>query len=239
MVETNHGLLLVDTGFGTLDYTSPSRRVRLFMPFVGSPRDQEETAVHQIEQLGFAREDVRHIVLTHLHFDHAGGLRDFPAADVHVYRLEFEAANKPRKLMDAGYDKSQWSHGPRWQFHAVQTESWFDFDAIPILPGLEPRVLLLPLPGHTRGHCGVVIQTENGWLLHCGDAASAYHRAADPHQHDASDQWLNFLPDGFVRYVCGGHFPRLRQLILDHGSEIDLVSAHDVYAFKRHAARSG
>jgi glyoxylase-like metal-dependent hydrolase (beta-lactamase superfamily II) len=238
VVETDDGVMLVDTGFGTFDYKSPSLRMRLFLPLVGSPRDLEETAVHQIVRLGFAREDIRHIVLTHLHLDHAGGLRDFPDANVHVHRRELEAANNPKKPMDAGYDKVQWSHGPRWQLHEAATESWFGFDAIPILPGLEPNVMLLPLPGHTRGHCGVAIGNESGWLLHCGDAVSAYHRDADPHQDDASEQWMNFLPEGYIRYVSGEHFPRLRQLVLEHGSEIDLVSAHDIYAFKRHTGGS-
>jgi glyoxylase-like metal-dependent hydrolase (beta-lactamase superfamily II) len=234
LVETDDGLLLVDTGIGTFDYTSPSLRMRLFLSLVGSPRDLEETAAHQIVRLGFAREDIRHIVLTHLHLDHAGGLRDFPDADVHVYRRELEAANNPKKPMDAGYDNAQWAHGPRWQLHDEPTDSWFGFDAIPILPGIEPKVLLLPLPGHTRGHCGVAIESESGWLLHCGDAASPYHRAADPHQHDPSDQWMNFLPDRIVPSVIGGHFTCLRQLLQEHGDEIELISAHDVYAFNRH-----
>ncbi len=29
---------------------------------------------------------------------------------------------------------------------------------------------MVPLPGHTRGHCGVAVETSDGWLLHCGDA---------------------------------------------------------------------
>ncbi len=238
LVETDDGLLLVDTGFGTLNYTSPSWRMKLFLPLVGSPRDLDETAAHQIERLGFAREDVRHIVLTHLHLDHAGGLRDFPEANVHVHWPELESANNPKQLMDAGYDKAQWSHGPRWQLYDYPAESWFGFDAIPVQPGLDPKIFLIPLPGHTRGHCGIAIKTGSGWLLHCGDAASAYHRAADPHQHDPSDQWMNFLPDRVIPAVIGGHFKRLRRLVQEHGDEIELISAHDVYAFNRHTGKT-
>jgi glyoxylase-like metal-dependent hydrolase (beta-lactamase superfamily II) len=238
LVETNEGLLLVDTGFGELDFRSPSLRLKLFLPLMGLPRDREETAVRHVVRLGFAREDVRHIVLTHLHFDHAGGLRDFPDATVHVHRLELEAANKPRTMMEIAYVNAQWSHGPHWHLHENPTELWFGLDAIPILPRLKPRVLLLPLPGHTRGHCGVAIETDHRWLLHCGDAASPYHRAADPHQHDASRQRLNFLPEWFVRKVIGTQIPRLRQLVLEHADEIELISAHDIYAFNRHAGKS-
>jgi glyoxylase-like metal-dependent hydrolase (beta-lactamase superfamily II) len=238
LVETDDGLLLGDTGFGTLDYTSPSRKLRFFLPLLGSPRNREETAAHQVVQHGFDVGDVHHIVLTHLHFDHAGGLRDFPAAKVHVHRLELEAANNPRAPMDVGYDKTHWSHDPSWQLYDDPAHSWFGFDAIPVQPGLDPEIFLIPLPGHTRGHCGVAIETGSGWLLHCGDAASAYHRAADPHHHDPSDQWMNFLPDRIVPSVIGGHFKRLRQLVQEHGDQVELISAHDVYAFNRHSGRT-
>jgi glyoxylase-like metal-dependent hydrolase (beta-lactamase superfamily II) len=234
LAETNKGLLLVDTGFGTLDYVAPSRRTRLFLPFMGVPRDPEETAVHQVARMGFNTRDVRHIVLTHLHFDHAGGLRDFPNTEVHVYRSELEAAMNPKYLIEVGYDSAHWSHGPKWVLHDQTVDKWFGFDCIPIVEGLEPRVLLIPLPGHTRGHCGVAIETEKGWLLHCGDAASPFHRAADPHDLEASLQRLNFLPDRFARRVAGDHLPRLRKLVLDHGDEVELVSAHDIYSFERH-----
>ncbi|WP_197673995.1 MBL fold metallo-hydrolase [Micromonospora narathiwatensis] len=48
--------------------------------------DPHETAVRQIERLGHSPADVRHIVVTHLHRDHTGGLADFPAARVHPAR---------------------------------------------------------------------------------------------------------------------------------------------------------
>ena len=234
LVETNRGILLVDTGFGTLDYAAPSWKMRFFMPLMGLPRDPEETAAHQVVKLGFSTRDVRHIVQTHLHFDHAGGLRDFPDADVHVYRPELEAALKPRAPLDFAYDPTQWSHGPRWILHEHPADEWFGFDCMPVVEDLDPRVLLLPLPGHTRGHCGVAIETAKGWLLQCGDAASPFHREADLHGLDASLQQLNFLPDRFARYVMGSHVPRLRQLASEHGDEVEMISAHDIYAFARH-----
>jgi glyoxylase-like metal-dependent hydrolase (beta-lactamase superfamily II) len=50
----------------------------------GHPRDPEETAVKRVERLGYAAEDVKHVALTRLHFDHAGGLPDSPQAKVHT-----------------------------------------------------------------------------------------------------------------------------------------------------------
>jgi glyoxylase-like metal-dependent hydrolase (beta-lactamase superfamily II) len=45
---------------------------------------EEDTTVRQVEKLGFRTKDVTHVVLTHCDPDHAGGLADFPHADVHV-----------------------------------------------------------------------------------------------------------------------------------------------------------
>ena len=171
LVETSDGLLLVDTGYGVEDYKQPTMFTRVFIMSLGMPRSLEETAIHQVNQLGYTRDDVQHIVMTHLHSDHAGGLRDFPNAKVHVHGLEYEAIQSPRGIKERFYDAAQWSHSPQWVVHEdEEKEDWFGFRSIQVQEGLFPDVRLIPLPGHTRGHCGVAIQTPKGWLLHCGDA---------------------------------------------------------------------
>ncbi|HEY8360392.1 MAG TPA: MBL fold metallo-hydrolase, partial [Ramlibacter sp.] len=73
-IETSEGLVLVDTGFGLRDVRDPRSRLSGFFLALLSPDFREEmTALRQIERLGFTAADVRHIVLTHLDFDHAGG----------------------------------------------------------------------------------------------------------------------------------------------------------------------
>lgn len=84
LVETDDGLVLVEAGYGIADRTRPARLERVLMALSGSSRDLTETAARQVVGLGYAIEDVRRVVLTHLHLDHAGGLPDFPQA--HVYR---------------------------------------------------------------------------------------------------------------------------------------------------------
>lgn len=76
LVETAGGLVLVDTGFGTADVAG-SRQV--FSPILRSiarpALDPCETAIERVRALGYRAEDVRHIVVTHLDVDHAGGSR--------------------------------------------------------------------------------------------------------------------------------------------------------------------
>ena len=44
------------------------------------------------------------------------------------------------------------------------------FEAVRAIPGLDPEILIVPLPGHSRGHSAVAVRDGDGWLLHCGDA---------------------------------------------------------------------
>lgn len=234
LVETGQGLVLVDTGFGTRDYHSPSRKMEFFLNWMGVPRDPEETALHQVQALGYQPQEVQHIIQTHMHIDHAGGLADFPWAKVHLHEREFQAIQQPRGLLEFAYVKEHWAHQPDWVRHQKPVVDWFGFNALPVLDTPEAEFLFIPLPGHTRGHCGVAIGKPGNWLLHCGDAASPYHPGSDLHQRGQDAYKMEILPGGIANRILGGHMPRLRSLLAEHGSEIQAVSAHDLFSFQEY-----
>jgi glyoxylase-like metal-dependent hydrolase (beta-lactamase superfamily II) len=62
----------------------------VFLQGLRSKFDLNETALYQVQRLGYKPEDVKHVVITHMHLDHAGGLADFPHADIHIFELEYE-----------------------------------------------------------------------------------------------------------------------------------------------------
>jgi len=194
----------------------------------------EETAAYQIEKLGYSRGDVRHIVLTHLHLDHAGGMRDFPKAQVHIYRTEYEAGMNPCGLSERAYDPKHWSHGPNWVVYDRADIDWYGFQSLRVVEELTPDIRLIPLPGHTRGHCGVAVATENGWLLQYGDAAAPYHPEADIHGLDQSKHTAAVLPGWFVRRLLGPNVPKLRELVRRYGNEVEVITAHDIYSFQKY-----
>jgi glyoxylase-like metal-dependent hydrolase (beta-lactamase superfamily II) len=94
LIETANELVLVDTGYGLRDVAAPRTRLNpLFLALLKPELREEMTAVRQVQALGFDPRDVRHIVLSHLDFDHAGGLDDFPGSSVHLLESEVLSAS--------------------------------------------------------------------------------------------------------------------------------------------------
>ncbi|MDX2204125.1 MAG: MBL fold metallo-hydrolase [Hyphomicrobiaceae bacterium] len=172
LIESPAGLILVDTGYGMEDVRNHTARLpRLWPTFLNVRFRQEDTARNQIEQLGFSATDVRHIVLTHLDFDHCSGLSDFPDARVHVLRTEEAAAQRRRGFVARQrYRPALWANAADWRTYAPKGERWYGFEAVRQLDGLPPEILLVPLAGHTEGHAGVAVDTGTRWLLNAGDA---------------------------------------------------------------------
>ncbi|MGD2166036.1 MAG: MBL fold metallo-hydrolase [Anaerolineae bacterium] len=214
LVQGQDGLILVDTGLGTRDCTAPSLKMRIFRALMRSPRGLSHTAHQQIVELGLRPADVNHILVTHLHLDHSGGLPDFPDAVVHTTRPEYEAATTPIGVRRLYYEQAHWRHGPRWRLHGdVQPRAWFGFDAIEVREIGSPRVLLVPLPGHSPGHAGVAVETDEGWLFHCGDALP-FGGLESP------------APDGISSLGCGPHIARIRRFAEEHPDQVEVVSSH-------------
>jgi glyoxylase-like metal-dependent hydrolase (beta-lactamase superfamily II) len=186
-----------------------------------------------VEQLGYSASDVSDIVLTHLDKDHAGGLMDFPQARVHVHPAELFAAQKRWGLIARErYSRRQLAHGPLWSPMSLESPTdWHGTASFPI-PDL-PNMLMVSLPGHSAGHCGVAIQRDDGtWLLHCGDAV--YHRGwlyglTPPLALRVVERLLMHDPMAWLESLR-----KLQRLV--HVSGITICSSHDPVAFAELAA---
>lgn len=171
------GLILVDTGFGTADVADPNRLPRMFRALTVPTLERAETLLEQLRALGHSAKDVRHIALTHLDLDHAGGLSDFPHATVHLHQRELAAATAQASARDRQrYRVAQWAHGPAWRTYQEVGDTWRGVPAIRQLEGISAEVALLPLHGHSRGHSAVLVGVGSSFLLHAGDAY--FHRSA-------------------------------------------------------------
>jgi len=241
LVETDDGLVLIDTGLGLRDVADPKGRLSGFFLLLVRPEFREKmTAVRQITRMGFNASDVRHIVLTHLDFDHAGGLDDFPQAKVHLLARERDYAAQQKTWLDRQrFRPQQWSTSGHWlTYAAMDGEPWMGFDCVRELAGLPPDILLVPLPGHTHGHTGIALRSAGRWHLLAGDAYF-HHQEMDP-QHPHCTPGLRFYQwmmekDRAMRL---GNQNRLRALRHQHRDEVELFCSHDVIEFERLSGRS-
>ncbi|MGW2864550.1 MBL fold metallo-hydrolase [Streptomyces sp. NPDC001205] len=247
LIETDSdGLILVDTGLGIADRHDPGRTLGAdWVAYAQPARYPEESALRQVVRLGYAPEDVRHIVLTHLHRDHTGGLPDFPHARVHVHPAEYAAVTDPsnpwhRHSLDR-FMPAHRAHGPLLTA-AVPDDGagWFGFSGVARPQGLVCELVLVPLPGHSAGHSGVAVRDAGGgWLLHAGDAYM-YHGEIEqtpPQRHPA------FVPiqDG-AQTDAEAHVAtrdRLRALHRDHAGQVSVFSAHDPWELARFTTPTG
>lgn len=238
LIEGADGLVLVDTGFGSGDVRDPGQLGRPFLTVVRPRLETNETAVSQLHERGFDPADVRHIVLTHLDLDHAGGLPDFPEAAVHVFAREREASISPSRLERSRYVAAHWAHHPRWITHELVGDRWLGFDSVRALPSSDDEILLIPLPGHTRGHTGVAVRQPDGWLLHCGDAYFHHGEVETPRHCPPGLRAFQNLTQANHKLRVENQ-ERLRELARQQPETVELICSHDPDQLDRRDPQAG
>jgi len=113
---------------------------------------------------------VRHVVLTHLHFDHGGGLLQLPNARVIVQAREWAELNDDRLVGIGAYNPDDVDLG----------HDRLELDGDHDLFG-DGTVTFLLTDGHTAGHQSVRVRTEQGTFVICGDCC--YMRRSLTHEH--------------------------------------------------------
>lgn len=171
VVEHPEGVILVDTG-ETARASEPGYFPRWHPYFRVGLREQVSPADEigpALGKLGLRPEDVRWVVMTHLHTDHAGGLEHVAGSEVLASREEIEDAGGAMGRM-RGYLPHRWPSG-------------FSPTPVPFVPepfGPFPEtyaltragdVRLVPTPGHTRGHLSVTVELADTVFFFAGDAS--------------------------------------------------------------------
>ncbi len=170
-IEHPEGVIVVDTGdtartavSGYFPWWHPYYRlgVKLYV-------QPEEEIGPQLRQIGFEPGDVRWLVLTHLHTDHAGGLHHFPQAEILVSRTEYEQASGWIGRLN-GYLPHRWPawFAPRLVDFAPEPIGPFPA-SIPLTQSGDVR--LVATPGHTAGHLSVVVQADDRAFFIAGDTS--------------------------------------------------------------------
>lgn len=234
LIEAPHGLILVDTGIGLDDiqYLNKVLGYAFNKLLLNTVMHESETAIRRIEALGFKANDITDIIVTHLDIDHTGGLSDFPNARVHLYEKEYHAFCNQTFFEKMRYRKTQLAHNPNWVVHDTDGETWEGFESIKPLPNTQDNIAMVPLIGHTRGHCGVVVNSDKGWLLHAGDAYF-YHGQLEERPHQPLGiKMLQKFTDTEVMHRKHNQ-QRLRHMNLNPDNAINIFCSHDPVEFKR------
>ena len=230
LLETTEGLILVDTGLGLGDIAAPTR-LDLAWRLLASPQlKKEETVFHQVQELGFSVGDVRHILLTHLDLDHAGGIADFPQAKIHIHSSEYRAAISGEIPVDTKrYVPLQWQGREKWEIYGSEGETWFGFQGVRALGEQGPEILIIPLPGHTAGHCGVAVRGPEKWLLHAGDSYYFHGQIKTPPQKAPAALGYFQRKADMLHVQRLENQERVRELNHHHADEITIINSHDPY----------
>ena len=169
VIDHPEGVIVVDTGQGTHLLESATSLHPYQRWEVAFRIEQEQEIGPQLQALGIKPDDVRRVVLTHLHMDHDGGLAHFPRSEILVSRGELRNA---RGWMGRGrgYLPHRW---PSW-FDPVPLdltiEAFGPFAACKRLT-LAGDVVAVATPGHTPDHLSVAVADGGLTYFLAGDAS--------------------------------------------------------------------
>ncbi len=217
LIETKNGRMLYDVGCDYNKVHDPALRAQWYenpaFPFGPPEVTSEQRLTARLAQLGLDVKDIDCVFCGHLHFDHAGGLREFAHADVHVQQAELSAASEPA---DEAYFDSDFSHDVHWCVHCGEY-------------AVTNGVHAVSTPGHTAGHMSLLIELPKGKpVLLCGDAADLSENLEDEVAPGLCWQDREDMAVASIR--------KLKRLANEHDAE--LWPNHDMAFFLAHNRRS-
>jgi N-acyl homoserine lactone hydrolase len=162
VIETDDGPILVETGANPDGRTDPAAAAGERARATTLKLREEDDIRARLKEIGLKPEEVRTVILSHMHWDHAGGCKFFPHATFVVQRAEYRFALYPDKALSKPY--------VRHLFEGMSTLDLREGDG-EVVPG----VWVISSPGHSPGHQSVLVSLpESGKMLLAFDAINTW-----------------------------------------------------------------
>lgn len=218
------GPILVDTGFHPAVAVDSKQGIGPIggLLFKDLEMSADQAVAAQLRERQIEPASVTTVVMTHLHADHASGIAEFPAATFVVSEEEWSAAAGGRAL--DGYIRRQFDHAFDYRtvdFEATDVDSFATFGRSVDLFG-DGSVRLVYTPGHSAGHCSVILRLKGREALLTGDAAYTLRTIRESHlPYVMSDEHR------FRRSL------REIQLYVEATPDALVIPGHDIQAWRR------
>ncbi len=174
------------------------------------PRRPEQEMVGALAKVGVKPEEIDIVVLTHLHWDHVGEVTKFPNAEFIVLREELRFAMDPPPCLYVAYEALRLGIQPLF-LKVIERMKTIEMKEREIVEGVR----VIPLPGHTPGSIGVVVDTVDGPYVIAGDSVPHYEN-------------LMGAPEERLPYLMAGVYTDM--LAMWNSFEIiDEIVRHDIY----------
>ena len=157
--------IVVDAGL------PPLESAMKYHPYTNPTITEDQTIENQLKKCGTTCDEIEMLLMTHLHWDHAGSCEVFKGKKTRIIVSDIEVANaiNPCPAHWAAYDAPQLGITPGWMKVLPQIET-IEMVEQEILPGIS----MFPTPGHSLGSMSVAVETSDGTYVITGDAVACY-----------------------------------------------------------------
>ncbi|WP_230597334.1 N-acyl homoserine lactonase family protein [Rhodococcoides fascians] len=209
LIEHDRGLILFDTSFSPLLNDDPHAYFGDLADTLNIVTSPEQRIDRQLAALGFRTDDVTHVVLSHTHCDHAGGLYLFPDAKFFVGPGEFDWFSNPGPLQQHLMRADDLAPTTDYDWTTIEQP---EYDILG-----DGSIRVLHTPGHTPGELSCVVNLPSQSIVLTGDTVHLREgldrEAPDPHDWDPeigkrSIQTLKRYRDEHGAKIWVGHDPQ-------------------------------
>lgn len=222
--HSEYGPILIDAPYGHEGPSNLGALMSRILQRTGLVFRERWSVIPRLEELDLRAADVAHILMTHLHYDHTGGMKTLAHAQFHLSRQEWDFAHQQssRRAAARGYARSDFEG----LAHCVSL-----YDSVPHLADSDEGLDVLDdgsiemyfLPGHSPGHCGYRIHLQDGsTIFFAGDAAYTIPQVW-------GEEGLGLMPTTVATSLGGVEVSlrALRRHLTEHSDDI-LITSHEI-----------